>query len=105
MFSGIKEEISSDSAADGWPIELQEALNIKSVSTNQNPDPQCILLKNELKNGSEKSSPTKVITFIKRAVSQKLFKKSEIIYHYMVQLLFQLLLKSSYTIFTLSRIL
>ena len=105
IFSGIKEEISSDSAADGWPIELQEALNIKSVSTNQNPDHQCLPLKNELKNGSEKSSPKKVITFIKRAVSQKLFKKSEIIYHYMVQLLFHLLLNSSYTIFTLSRIL
>ena len=71
MFSGIKEEISSDSAADGWPIELQEALNIKSVPTNQNPDHQCLLLKKELKNGSEKSSPKKVITFIKRAVSKK----------------------------------
>ena len=105
IFSGIKEEISSDSAADGWPIELQEALNIKSVPTNQNPDHQCLLLKKELKNGSEKSSPKKVITFIKRAVSKKKFKKSEIIYHYMVHLLFHLLLISSYTIFTLSRIL
>ena len=104
IFSGIKEEISSDSAADGWPIELQEALNIKSVPTNQNPDHQCLLLKKELKNGSEKSSPKKVITFIKRAVSKKKkFQKSEIIY--MVHLLFNLLLISSYTIFTLSRIL
>ena len=72
IFSGIKEEISS--AADGyhWPIELQE----KSVSTNQNPVPrhQCLLLKNELKNCSEKGSP-KVVTLIKRAVSQKYSKK------------------------------
>ena len=74
MFSDIKEEISS--AADGyhcWPIELHEA-PVKSASTNQNSDPhqQCLLLKNEFKNCRGKCSP-KIITFIKRAVSQNTY--------------------------------